>query len=64
VTKLTIGALDNEKPVTLTIKLSAELYRDLVAYADAIKRDSGHLGTLRCLFDRCLSDSWQPTARL
>ena len=41
--KLKIGAIDNEKPVTLTIKLSAGLHRDLVAYADAIKLESGQL---------------------
>jgi hypothetical protein len=43
VTKLKIGAIDNEKPVSLTVKLSAGLHRDLVAYADAIKRENGQL---------------------
>ena len=43
VTKLKIGAIDNEKPVTLTVKLSAGLHRDLIAYADAFKRESGQL---------------------
>ena len=42
-TKLKIGAIDNEKPVALTVKLSAGLHRDLVAYADAMKRESGQL---------------------
>ena len=42
-TKLKIGTIDDEKPVTLTVKLSAGLHRDLVAYADAVKRESGQL---------------------
>jgi hypothetical protein len=39
--KLKIGSIDDAKPVTLTVKLSAGVHRDLVAYADAIKRESG-----------------------
>jgi hypothetical protein len=43
VTKLKIGSIDDAKPVTLTIKLSSALHRDLVAYAEAIKQESGQL---------------------
>lgn len=39
--KLKIGSIDDAKPVTLTVKLSAGVHRDLVAYAEAIKRESG-----------------------
>ena len=39
--KLKIVSIDAAKPVTLTVKLSAGVHRDLVAYADAIKRESG-----------------------
>ena len=39
--KLKIGSIDDAKPVTLTVKLTAGVHRDLVAYADAIKRESG-----------------------
>ena len=42
-TKLKIGSIDDAKPVTLTIKLSPAVHRDLVAYAEAIKRESGQL---------------------
>ena len=42
-TKLKIGFIDDAKPVTLTIKLSPGVHRDLVAYAEAIKRESGQL---------------------
>jgi hypothetical protein len=41
--KLKIGSIDDAKPVTLTVKLSAGVHRDLVAYAEAIKRESGQL---------------------
>ena len=43
VTKLKIASIDDEKPVSLTVKLSAGLHRELLAYADAIKRESGQL---------------------
>lgn len=42
VSKLKIGAIDDDKPVTMTFKLPAAVYRDLIAYADVLKRDSGH----------------------
>ncbi|HWX26675.1 MAG TPA: DUF2274 domain-containing protein [Steroidobacteraceae bacterium] len=39
--KLKIGSVDDEKPVAITIKLSAAVHRDLVAYAEALKREGG-----------------------
>jgi hypothetical protein len=32
--KLKIVAIDDDKPVAITIKLSAAVHRDLIAYAD------------------------------
>jgi hypothetical protein len=43
VTKLKIGSIEDAKPVTLTVKLSVGVHRDLVAYADAMKRESGQV---------------------
>lgn len=40
--KLKIGAIQDDKPVTMTIKLPAALHRDLMAYAEVLKRDGGH----------------------
>jgi Uncharacterized conserved small protein len=40
-TKLKIGNIEDEKPVNLTVKLPAGVHRDLVAYAEILKRDSG-----------------------
>lgn len=40
--KLKIGAIEDDKPVTMTIKLPAAVHRDLLAYAEVLKRDSGH----------------------
>jgi hypothetical protein len=40
--RLKIGALDGEKPVEVTIELPAAVDRDLKAYAEVIKRESGH----------------------
>ena len=42
--KLRIGSIDDAKPVTLTVKLNSGVHRDLVAYADAIKRERAACG--------------------
>jgi hypothetical protein len=40
--KLKIAVIEDDKPVTMTIKLPASVYRDLTAYAAVLKRDAGH----------------------
>jgi len=40
-TKLKLGAIEDDKPVKLTIELPAATHRNLVAYAAAIARESG-----------------------
>jgi hypothetical protein len=40
-TKLKLGAIENDKPVKLTIELPAAVHRSLVAYADALGRQTG-----------------------
>ena len=42
VTKLKISAIQDDKPVTLTVKLPAAIHRDLIAYAEVMKRESGN----------------------
>jgi hypothetical protein len=39
--KLKLGAVADDKPVKLTIELPANVHRDLVAYADALARETG-----------------------
>ena len=39
--KLKLGPLADDKPVKVTIELPAAVYRDLVAYADALSRTTG-----------------------
>jgi hypothetical protein len=39
--KLKLGTITDDKPVKLTIELSAAIHRDLVAYADALGRETG-----------------------
>ena len=39
--KLKLSALEDDKPVKLTVELPAVVHRDLVAYAEALGRDSG-----------------------
>ncbi|MET4022562.1 DUF2274 domain-containing protein [Bradyrhizobium sp. S3.5.5] len=39
--KLRIGALPDDKPVKVAIELPASVHRDLVAYAEALARESG-----------------------
>jgi hypothetical protein len=39
--KLKISAIEDDKPVTMTIKLPAAVHRDLRAYAEVLKREDG-----------------------
>ena len=38
--KLKLGAVEDDKPVRVTIELPAALHRDLVAYAQALARET------------------------
>lgn len=38
--KLKLGPILDEKPVKLTVELPASTYRDLLAYAEALQRES------------------------
>ncbi|MEH2487114.1 DUF2274 domain-containing protein [Bradyrhizobium sp. AZCC 2230] len=40
-TKLKIGTLPDEKPVKLSLELPASVHRDLIAYAQALARETG-----------------------
>lgn len=40
-TKLKLGAIADDKPIKVTIELSAALHQDLVAYADVLARETG-----------------------
>ena len=39
--KLKLGPLVDEKPVKLTVELPAQVHRDLLAYAEALGRETG-----------------------
>jgi hypothetical protein len=39
--KLRLGPILDDKPVRVTLDLPAALHRDLVAYADALARETG-----------------------
>jgi hypothetical protein len=39
--KLKLGAIADDKPVRLTIEIPADLHRDLIAYAQALGRETG-----------------------
>ena len=39
--KLKLGAIADDKPVKLTVELPAAMHRDLVAYAEALGRETG-----------------------
>ena len=39
--KLKLGAIADDKPVKLSVELPANVHRDLVAYADALARETG-----------------------
>lgn len=40
-TKLKLGTIEDDKPVKLTIELPAPVHRNLVAYAEALGRETG-----------------------
>jgi len=40
-TKLKLGLFVGDKPVKLTLELSAQVHRDLVAYAEVLAAESG-----------------------
>ncbi|QGM97287.1 DUF2274 domain-containing protein [Methylocystis parvus] len=40
-TKLKLSVIEDEKPVKVTVILSATLHRSLVAYAEILARESG-----------------------
>jgi hypothetical protein len=39
--QLKLGAIADDKPIKLTVELPAAIHRDLVAYADALGRETG-----------------------
>jgi hypothetical protein len=39
--KLKIGVIEDDKPVTITVKLPPAVHRELIAYADVLKRELG-----------------------
>jgi hypothetical protein len=39
--KLKIGAVEDDKPVTMSVKIPAAIHRDLTAYAEVLKRNGG-----------------------
>ena len=40
--KLKLGAIADDKSVKLTVELPAAVHRNLLAYAEALARESGH----------------------
>jgi hypothetical protein len=40
-TRLKLGTIEDDKPVKLTIELPAPVHRNLIAYAEAIGRETG-----------------------
>lgn len=40
-TKLKLAGIDDDKPVKLSVTLSAALHRNLVAYADLLAKETG-----------------------
>ena len=39
--KLKLGAIEDDKPVTISTKVPAAVHRDLVVYAELLKREGG-----------------------
>lgn len=43
-TKLRLGAIADDKPVKLTVELSAAVHRDLLTYSEVLHRETGQAG--------------------
>ena len=43
-TKLKLGPPVDDKPIRLTVELPAQVHRDLLAYAEALGRETGAAG--------------------
>lgn len=41
--KLKLGALIDDKPVRVTVELPAAVHRDLLAYAEVLAAETGHV---------------------
>lgn len=39
--KLKLGPIDDDKPIRLTVEVSPALHRELIAYGEALGRESG-----------------------
>lgn len=39
--KLKLGALDDERPVKVSVELPATVHRDLISYAEVLARETG-----------------------
>jgi hypothetical protein len=62
-TKLKIGSIEDDKPVSLTVKLPAMVYRDLTAYAEILGGVSIGLGkptTVHRTFARLRRSRFEP----
>ena len=42
--RLKLGAIEDDKPIKLSIELPAQVHRDLVAYAEVLGRENGSAG--------------------
>ena len=47
--ELKIGDIEDDKPITMTIKLPTAVHRDLRAYAEVLKREGGRAIDLNLL---------------
>lgn len=43
--KLKLSAIDDEKPIKVTVEFPASLHRDLTSYAEMLSRQSGKANT-------------------
>jgi hypothetical protein len=62
--KLKLGSVEHEKPITMRIKLPATVHRDLAAYAELLKREGGTQLIRTRSSHRCWLDSWRQIGHL
>jgi muconolactone delta-isomerase len=61
--KLKIGVITDDRPVTMTIKLPASVHRDLSAYAAVLNETQARPLIRTRLLLQCWRDLWRRTGR-
>jgi hypothetical protein len=61
--KLKLGPIESDKPVRISIRLSAPVYRDLLIYAEALAKDSQQVAVEPAILISAMIEHFMATDR-